>query len=227
MFVAKSVNNMLSSIHAGWLIFVLVACIASSVAVTAPNGDISHWRTCRVKVGHNAVIFKIPPGESSDFINPEIPKQIDISRSDIFDEAGAGPRLLARYWDYRKSHFVQTVGTLHAFIALYRSENTLDTVDSLKEAELENASLVRMYQAMDPGSGRLRDSLRFEPAVVAGKAGLRVRHKFSPPTYAVVLDEHHYLTIYTEGSVSQPGWREDIQAAKAAIFDSIIIEPLP
>lgn len=208
------------------LTVVLAGCATMSGAASLPKGDTKNWVTHRVDVGDQVVQFTIPPGESPDWPAFEIPKRIDLKDPDVFDRANAGSGLLRRFWDYRTSRIAQVDGTLRAYVLLWQSEKTLDDTAALQAAVEENAELTRIKDVMQGGSGGPHDVMRFEPAVVGGRAGLLIHHQTSPAHYAVTLDAHHYLTIYVNGSsVTRPGWREDARAAADAILGSIRIEP--
>lgn len=206
----------------------LVGCATMSGAASLPSGDTRAWTTYRIEVGSQVVRFAIPRGESPDWPTFLIPKRIDLENPSIFDRANTGPKLLGRFWDYRTSRFAQVNGTLRAHILLWRSEKRLDDTVALQSALEENAELTRIKDVVQGGSGGPHDVMRFESAVVGGRTGLLVHHQIGPAHYAVILDAHHYLTIYISGSsVTRSGWREDARAAADAILNSIRIEPKP
>lgn len=203
----------------------LVAGCATLSGPRLPSGDMKDWASYRIDVGNQVVRFEIPPDESPDFPAFEIPKHIDLSKSGIFDQAGGGPELLARYWDYRTSRNGQVEGTLSTYIRIWHSEKALVDENALSATLIENANLQRIKEKLQGGTGGPHNTMKFELAAIAGKQGLLVRNETSPAHYAVVLDAHHYLTIYINGAeVTRPGWRENAQAAAAAILKSIRIE---
>ena len=204
----------------------LVGCVTMGGAANLPSGDTKNWTTYQVEMSDQVVRFTIPPGESIDFPIYPIPRSIGLAQPNTFDRAETGPDLLRRFWDYRASRFATVDGTLRAIIGLRRSERVLDSVNALAATLEDNARLVRAKEVMEGGVGGPPDSMRFEPAIVAGKSGLLVHHQTSPSHYVVTLDPHHYLTIFVDGSsVTRPGWRGDARAAANAIFNSIRIEP--
>jgi len=212
-----------------WNIASLAALLLAGCATLSsprlPSADTRDWTAYQIEIGNQTVRFEIPPDESTDFPAFEIPRKIDLSDPRIFDQSGSGPELLARFWDYRTSRSAPVDGTLRAYILLWHSEGELTNVAALASALAENASLTKVKELLQGGTGGPHDKLKFEPLLVAGKQGLLVHHETSPAHYAVALDEHHYLTIYVSGAgVTRPDWRENARAAAAAIFYSIQIE---
>jgi hypothetical protein len=73
---------------------ILVACAAIGGPANLLSGDTKNWITYRVDIGDQIVQFTIPLGISKDFLDPPIPRRIDLEQANIFDTTGSGPRLL-------------------------------------------------------------------------------------------------------------------------------------
>jgi hypothetical protein len=204
----------------------LIGCATMGGAASLPSGDTKNWITYRVEVGDQVVQFAIPPGVNEEFLDPPVSQRIDLEQLGLFDQAGAGPRLLSRHWDYRKGSHGPIGGTLRAYIGLWYVETILNSSNALQAAVVESNELRRTKDVLQGGSGGPPDKISFEPAVLGGREALLVRHQTSPSNYAVTLDAHHYLLVYISGNyVTEPGWREDAKAAAEAILNSIRIEP--
>ena len=141
----------------------LAGCATVSLAGDLPSGDTKHWKTYRVEVGDQVVQFTIPLGESSDWPVVEIPRRIDLGQPRVFNQTGEGPKLLARFWDYRASRFANVDGTLRAYIVLWQSELELRDSAALQAASEESSVLVKAKEIMSGGKGGPRDTKRYEP----------------------------------------------------------------
>ena len=207
----------------------LVGCATMSGATSLPSGDTRNWITYRVEVGGQVVQFMIPPGVSKDFLDPTVPQHIDLQQPGLFDQAGSGPRLLSRHWDYRSGPFALVDGTLHAAIWLKNSEKPLIDSNALQAAVSEGQELSRIKDLMNGGyTGPPNPTTKFDAISVGGLQGFYVHYQTSLPDYVVAIDAHHYLVIYVDSSgVTNVGWREDAKAAADAILSSIRIEPKP
>lgn len=209
------------------LAFTLAGCVAMSVASGLPSGETKNWITYRVVVGDQVVRFAIPPGINEEFLDPPVPQRIDLLKPGIFDQAGLGPRLLSRHWDYRSSPTALVDGTLHAAIWLKSSEKPLVDSGALQAAVREGQELSRAKDVLSGGyTGPPNPVIRFDATNVGGRQGFYVHYQTSLPDYVVAIDSHHYLVVYIDSSgVTNPGWREDAKAAAGAILNSIRIEP--
>jgi len=204
----------------------LVGCATMSGAASLPSGDTRDWITYRVEVGEHVVRFTIPPGVNEEFLDPPVPERVDLEQSGLFDQAGAGPRLLSRHWDYRNGSRGPIGGTLRAYIGLWHVQTILNSSNALQAAVIESNEQRRTKDVLQGGSGGPPDNLSFEPTVLGGREALLVHHQTSPANYAVTLDAHHYLLVYISGNhVTEPRWRKDAKEATDAILNSIRIEP--
>lgn len=200
-------------------------CVAMGGTISLPTGNTKNWMAYGVDVGDQVVRFRIPPGINEDFLDAPVPQRIDLEQYGLFNRADAGPKLLSRRWDYKLNSRESIAGTLRASIALWCSENVLDSIDALQSALEKNKELLKAKDISEGGTGGPPDKMQFESAVVGGNQALLVHHQNSPSNYAMALDAHHYLLIYVSGrSVSRPGWHEDAVAAADAILGSIRIE---
>lgn len=205
-----------------FLIFVMAGCAAISRAADFPSGNVKGWLAYSVIIGDQVVRFSIPPGVNNDFLDPPVPEVINLEQSELFDETGEGPKLLSRHWAYKKSRFDSTPGILTAYIGLKSSKYVLRGIEDLQQAVIEHERLRRIKDDGGPP-----EQLSFQQVHLNVGDALLIRHKTSPSTFAVTLDAHHFLLVYVSGNdVSEPGWREDAQAAAKAILDSIRIEPM-
>jgi|JI10StandDraft_1071094.scaffolds.fasta_scaffold167338_2 hypothetical protein len=213
-------------------VIVMNGCATMSDARNLPSGDTRNWITYRVEVGDQIVQFTIPPGLNKEFLDPPVPQSIDLHQPGLFDEAGLGPSVLSRHWNYQKNFYTHVDGTLEVTLSLKRSEGVLNGLDSLRQAIVKSSERHRQKRIADQRSsggyiGPPNPPIRFEELIVAGRPGLRVHFKLMLPDYEVALNDHYYLVIYINSSVTEPGWREDAKAAAAAIFNSIRIDPKP
>jgi len=208
------------------LVITLAGCATLSGAASLPSGDTRHWLTYRVEIGDQVLQFSVPPGVNEDFMDPPVPKRIDLQQPELFDETGSGPTVLSRHWDYRKNMFSPILGTLVAGIGLYYSEQSLGSLTSLKDVVRTHRELIQKQAlARDPNdTGPPTPPVRFDSAKIAGKDAWYVSYRMLPSGYVVPLDEHHYLGIGVRNGVNPIDWREDAQAAADAILKSIKIE---
>ena len=213
-----------------WLLpmglMMLAGCQAVAVAAGRPTGDTKTWKTYRVDVGEHVVQFSIPPGESREFPNYTIPARIDLAGEGMFDEALDGPALLNRVWDYRSSRFVQVDGSLSASISVSRSEQPLDDLEALRRAVEESSRLYAMKMYVEEGRSRPSDiPERFDLVRIGNQDGWRVRYELSGPSYAVRLDQHHYLVVTLDyAGFTKQDWQTDAKAAADSILRSIRID---
>jgi len=210
-------------------IWLLLDVETASFAADLPSRDTKDWKLHRIDLGKQIVIFKVPQGESADWPRFDIPSRLTLDSPNLFDEAGEGPKLLARSWDYRANRFSIVYGTLHAYLVLWRSESELKSTDALRRAEEMSSDMIRATDIRRGGRGGPRDIKRYEVVTIGGKEGLLVRHSTTTPHYAVAVDANHYLTISisVQSNVSSPSWRVDAQGAVQEILRSIRIEPNP
>jgi len=190
-----------------------------------PTGDTARWITHRVDLGETIVEFSIPPGESPEFSAFPVPSRVDVTRSDLFDQALQGPRLLYSAWDYRSGAMSAVDGTLTAYMQIHRSERPLDSMQALKHAIEERGRLIATLEYAESGrSGPSNFPVQFDRVTVGGREALRVRFEITRPSYAVVVGRHAYLMFNLgSSSVQRPDWKKDAEAARDAIFESIRI----
>ena len=202
-----------------WLL--LTACVTVSPG-SLPSGDTRQWKAYRVEIGDQVVQFAIPPGESPDWPEFEVPKKVDLTNFGQFNQMNQGPDLLSRFWDYQTLRYRNVEGTLRAIIIVWNSELEIRDEETLKAAETNNDQLEKTKDAME-GRKRAPNEKRYEPAELGGKKGFLVHQRISDSYYVVPVDHHHYLSVYVGADVARPGWREDAQAAADAILKSIKI----
>ena len=204
----------------------LAGCQVMAVEAGRPTGDAKTWTTYRVDVGEHVVQFSIPPGESREYPTFTIPARIDLADAGIFDEALNGPALLDRVWDYRSSRFVPVDGTLRAGIWVCRSERPLDDLEALKRAVEESSRLFAVKMYVEEGRSRPSDSpVQFDFVRIGNEHGLRVRYELSGPSYAVRLDQQHYLLVTVDhAGFTQQDWQDDAKASADSILNSIRID---
>jgi len=206
------------------LCLLFAGCATLSPAGSLPSGDTRHWKIHRIEIGNHVVQFTIPTGESSDWPAFEVPKQIDLSKSKLFNDVNQGPDLLSRFWDYRISRYGDVDGTLRAVIILWNSDRELSDEKELRDGAIDNDELEKNRDVKN-GRKRAPNEKRYEQTNIAGKKGYLVHQRISGAYYIVPVDLHHYLTIYVGTDVTRSGWREDSKSAAEAILQSIKIEP--
>lgn len=203
----------------------LTGCV--SVAAERPTGDMKGWKSYRVEIGESIVSFRVPPGESKEFMSRPVPARIDSANKKLFDEAGIGPNLLDRYWDYKDNKLFGVEGTLRFIIAVRRSNESIENHKALQNAVEETSRLSSVLQSLEEGKPLASNRpMHYEPVQVAGKDGLLVRFEISPSAYVFAIDQYHYLRIsYSAGGFRDPIWRAEALAAAESILQSIRIDP--
>jgi len=208
--------------HQLLLLFGLAVCQAAWATQFLAD---KRWKTYQVDLGRSVVEFSIPDGESHEFPLLPIPARIDSEAKGAFDQAGIGPVLLERSWDYRKSRLVAVQGNLHAHIGLRHSEAPLAEPSDLRRAVEESARLWEEMQFLKSGRPRptvTNEPVRFEDAIVGGRAGFLVRFRMSSPRYVVPVAEHVYLEISCRtGGFFDDQWEADAKHAAEKIVGSI------
>ena len=213
-----------------WLVIslglILTGFVVACAAVSPPSSDTKSWKTYRVEISGQITQFSIPPDESSDFPNFEIPQYIDVAQRGICNEAHIGPKLLNRFWDYKINRLSPVDGTLHAYIVLWCSEKEISNSGALQVAVEENQKLIIIRGLTEGGNGGPVDKMRFETKSFSGKTALLVTHQITSPNYVVLLSPYYYLTISIDiGSVRNPELRTMAKTTADAILNSIHIEP--
>jgi hypothetical protein len=207
-------------------IFVLTFATGCQTVGYKPTGETHQWIAYRIDLGESVLEFSLPPGESRQFPAFPIREHVDINRSDLYDDALIGPRLLDRTWDYAPGPLSMVEGTLRAFILLRRSEQALDSMEALKSAIEENSKLEDAARYLESGR-RLPSTLptQFAMSSVGGQEALKLRAGVPAPVFAVAVGRHAYIELYVQVSDfhKRPDWRKDAEAAHDAIFRSIRI----
>ncbi|HJU40747.1 MAG TPA: hypothetical protein VJ724_14350 [Tahibacter sp.] len=208
----------------GFLAFLGAACQSAGYK---PSGDTSRWIAHRIDLGENTVEFSIPPGESPEFGTFPVPRAVDVTRAELFDEALQGPRLLDSAWDYRAGPMSPVDGTLTAHMQIHHSERPLDSMQALQRAIEERSHLREALRYAKSGDSGLRNlPTRYESVQVGGREAFRIRFEIASPSYAVIVGRHTYLLFaIRSSSIQRPEWKSDADAARDAIFQSIRISP--